>query len=133
MEDLVWLYKQSKEIIESNRRALELYSFVWSALEDNQIAAGARGLIIDPCSHNIEGQAHALVKTIVKDKRGVLMWAVLDTILTSDKLARHYKRLLQDIEFIAEDELIEVTPKSIRMRKRILDNATRMKEKMRNK
>jgi GTP-binding protein len=31
------------------------------------------------------------------------------------------------MEFIADDELIEVTPKSIRMRKRILDNATRAK------
>jgi len=27
----------------------------------------------------------------------------------------------QAIEFIAEDELVEVTPKSIRLRKRILD------------
>ncbi|MBO7254126.1 MAG: translational GTPase TypA [Clostridia bacterium] len=35
--------------------------------------------------------------------------------------------LEEAMEFIADDELIEVTPKSIRMRKRILDNATRMK------
>ncbi len=41
--------------------------------------------------------------------------------------------LEEAIEFIADDELIEVTPKSIRLRKRILDNATRMKEKMRQK
>lgn len=37
--------------------------------------------------------------------------------------------LEEAIEFIADDELIEVTPKSIRLRKRILDNALRMKEK----
>ena len=37
--------------------------------------------------------------------------------------------LEEAIEFIADDELIEITPKSIRLRKRILDNATRMKEK----
>ncbi len=32
------------------------------------------------------------------------------------------------MEFIAEDELLEVTPDSLRMRKRILDNERRMKE-----
>ncbi len=41
--------------------------------------------------------------------------------------------LEEALEFIADDELIEVTPKSIRIRKRILDNATRMKEKMRDR
>jgi len=35
--------------------------------------------------------------------------------------------LEQAIEFIADDELIEVTPKNIRLRKRILDTATRLK------
>ena len=35
--------------------------------------------------------------------------------------------LEEAIEFIAEDELIEVTPKSIRLRKQILDTATRKK------
>ena len=35
--------------------------------------------------------------------------------------------LEQCIEFIAEDELIEVTPKSLRLRKRILDKSLRMK------
>jgi GTP-binding protein len=32
------------------------------------------------------------------------------------------------MEFIAEDELLEVTPQSLRVRKRILDNEKRMKE-----
>lgn len=41
--------------------------------------------------------------------------------------------LEEALEFINDDELIEVTPKSIRIRKRILDNAARMKEKMSNK
>ncbi len=41
--------------------------------------------------------------------------------------------LEEALEFIADDELIEVTPKNIRIRKRILDNATRMKEKMRDR
>ena len=35
--------------------------------------------------------------------------------------------LEEAIEFIAEDELIEVTPKSIRLRKQILDTPTRKK------
>jgi GTP-binding protein len=35
--------------------------------------------------------------------------------------------LEQAIEYIAEDELIEVTPKSIRLRKKILDTALRLK------
>ena len=35
--------------------------------------------------------------------------------------------LEQAIEYIAEDELIEVTPKSLRLRKRILDTALRLK------
>ena len=36
--------------------------------------------------------------------------------------------LEEAIEFIADDELIEVTPKSIRLRKKILDTSTRMRE-----
>ncbi len=41
--------------------------------------------------------------------------------------------LEEAIEFINEDELIEVTPKSIRLRKSILSNAQRMKTIMRNR
>ena len=41
--------------------------------------------------------------------------------------------LEEAIEYIADDELIEVTPKSIRLRKRILDNSQRMKVKMKGK
>ena len=36
--------------------------------------------------------------------------------------------LEQAIEFIAEDELVEVTPKNIRLRKKILDTKTRERE-----
>ena len=41
--------------------------------------------------------------------------------------------LEEAIEFINEDELIEVTPKSIRLRKSILSNALRMKTIMKNR
>lgn len=34
----------------------------------------------------------------------------------------------QYIEYLADDELLEVTPKNLRIRKRILDNSTRMRE-----
>ena len=41
--------------------------------------------------------------------------------------------LEQAIEFIADDELLEVTPKSIRLRKKELDHSKRMKAFMKNK
>ena len=41
--------------------------------------------------------------------------------------------LEDSLEFIADDELLEVTPKSIRIRKRILDNALRAKTKAKEK
>ncbi len=41
--------------------------------------------------------------------------------------------LEQCLEFIADDELVEVTPKSIRMRKRILSKEQRMKQAFRKK
>jgi GTP-binding protein len=37
--------------------------------------------------------------------------------------------LEQSLEFIADDELVEITPKSIRIRKRILDTELRAKAK----
>ena len=41
--------------------------------------------------------------------------------------------LEQSLEFIADDELVEVTPSSIRLRKRILSKELRMKQASRNK
>ena len=41
--------------------------------------------------------------------------------------------LEEAIEFIANDELIEVTPKNIRLRKKILDNSLRLKEQFKKK
>ena len=37
------------------------------------------------------------------------------------------------LEFIADDELVEVTPKHIRLRKRVLSNTLRAKEKKKDK
>jgi GTP-binding protein len=41
--------------------------------------------------------------------------------------------LEQAIEFIAEDELMEVTPKSMRLRKRILNTENRLKAQAKKK
>ncbi len=41
--------------------------------------------------------------------------------------------LEQCLEYLADDELLEVTPQTLRMRKRILDHATRMREMMKNR
>ena len=41
--------------------------------------------------------------------------------------------LEQSLEFIKNDELVEITPKSIRLRKRILNKEQRMKFEARNK
>ena len=41
--------------------------------------------------------------------------------------------LEQSLEFINDDELVEVTPKSIRLRKRILSKEQRMKESAKKK
>ncbi len=41
--------------------------------------------------------------------------------------------LEQCLEFVAEDELVEVTPKSVRMRKTILDKEQRMKQASKNR
>ena len=41
--------------------------------------------------------------------------------------------LEQCLEFLADDELLEVTPRSLRLRKSILDHSLRMKTVMRNR
>ena len=41
--------------------------------------------------------------------------------------------LEQCLEYLADDELLEVTPKSLRIRKRILDHSARMRAVMKNK
>ena len=41
--------------------------------------------------------------------------------------------LEQCLEFLADDELLECTPKSLRIRKRILDHSQRMRELMKKR
>jgi GTP-binding protein len=49
--------------------------------------------------------------------------------LTSPKVLS----LEQCLEFLADDELLECTPKSLRIRKRILDHAERMRQVMKKR
>ena len=50
------------------------------------------------------------------------------------KLVPHSQLSLEQcLEFVAEDELVEITPKSVRMRKTILDKEQRMKQASRKK
>ena len=48
-------------------------------------------------------------------------------------VAYKYFRLVQCMEFIKDDELLEVTPKSLRLRKRILSKEKRLKQQFRGK
>jgi GTP-binding protein len=41
--------------------------------------------------------------------------------------------LEQCLEYLADDELLEVTPQNLRMRKRILDHSQRMRELMKKR
>jgi len=41
--------------------------------------------------------------------------------------------LENSIEFLADDELLEITPKSLRLRKKILDKTLRAKTRAQNK
>ena len=43
-----------------------------------------------------------------------------------------FKGSLADLEFIADDELVEVTPHNIRLRKMILNKEQRMKKQFKN-
>ena len=54
-----------------------------------------------------------------------------DDALTLVPVSR--KSLEECLEFIADDELLEVTPKSLRIRKRILDSEQRAKARFRDK
>ncbi len=41
--------------------------------------------------------------------------------------------LEQCMEYLADDELLEVTPQTLRMRKQILDHSVRMRQVMKNR
>jgi GTP-binding protein len=69
---------------------------------------------------------------IAKKKQLTNVRAARAEVLVSLTPARKMS-LDESIEYLAEDELLEVTPQSIRIRKRILDSEDRGKQQKRTK
>ena len=55
------------------------------------------------------------------------MQVALAVLLPLRRIPPRQMSLEQCLEFLADDELLEVTPKNLRLRKRILDHGQRMK------
>ena len=50
-----------------------------------------------------------------------------------EKILARFRNEEMDVEYLADDELLEVTPKSLRMRKRQLDHSARMRALMKSR
>ena len=94
------------------------------------LAPGVRvyaGMIVGACNRNED-----MAVNICKKKQLTNMRAA-----GSDEAIRlsppRVLSLEQCLEYLSDDELLEVTPQSLRMRKRILDHSLRMREVMKNK
>ena len=85
------------------------------------------GMIVGACSRNED-----MTVNVCKKKQLTNMRAA-----GSDEAIRltppRVFSLEQCLEYLADDELLEVTPKSLRMRKRILDHSQRMRELMKKR
>ena len=98
----------------------------------------ARTILISPFD---KSAMHAIEKTLRDSDLGVNVTKrkVLNNIRSSTKeqfLTLKAVRVLSlddAIEYISDDELVEVTPKSNRLRKRILDTQTRQRQEKRAK
>ncbi len=85
------------------------------------------GMVIGICSRNED-----MTVNVCKRKQLTNMRAAGSdeaTRLTPPKIMS----LEQCLEFLADDELLECTPKSLRIRKRVLDHAVRMRELMKKR
>ncbi len=99
------------------------------------LAAQERGVMfIGPGVKVYEGQvvgqnakAEDLVINVCKQKQLTNFRAKTDAV-TNDLVPPRELTLEQAIEYIGDDELVEVTPKSIRLRKRVLNKNFRKKE-----
>jgi GTP-binding protein len=96
-------------------------------------------LFIEPGTHVYEGMVIGqhqrpgdLMVNIAKKKQLTNVRAARAEVLVSLTPARKMS-LDESIEYLAEDELLEVTPQSIRIRKRILNNEDRGKQQKRTK
>lgn len=99
---------------------------LFNAQERGQLFIGAgtpvySGMIIGTCSRNEDMSVNVCKKKQLTNTRAAG---------SDDALRLSPPRVMsleQCLEYLADDELLEVTPKSLRMRKRILDHAERMK------
>ena len=79
------------------------------------------GMVVGVCSRNEDMSVNVCKKKQLTNMRAAGSDEALR--LTSPKVLS----LEQSLEYLADDELLEVTPKNIRIRKRILSHADRMK------
>ena len=85
------------------------------------------GMVVGICSRNED-----MTVNVCKRKQLTNMRAAGSDDAIRLVTPRNYS-LEQCLEFLADDELLECTPKSLRIRKRILDHATRMRELMKKR
>ena len=85
------------------------------------------GMVVGICSRNEDMTVNVCKKKQLTNMRAAGSDEALR--LTSPKIFS----LEQCLEFLADDELLECTPKSLRIRKRELDHATRMRQVMKRR
>ena len=85
------------------------------------------GMVVGICSRNEDMTVNVCKKKQLTNMRAAGSDEALR--LTSPKIFS----LEQCLEFLADDELLECTPKSLRIRKRILDHSQRMRELMKRR
>ena len=85
------------------------------------------GMVVGQCSRNEDMSVNVCKKKQLTNMRASGSDEALR--LTSPRIMS----LEQCLEYLADDELLEVTPKTLRIRKRILDHAERMKHNKGNK
>ncbi len=85
------------------------------------------GMVVGVCSRNEDMSVNVCKKKQLTNMRASGSDEALR--LTSPRVMS----LEQSLEYLADDELLEVTPKSLRIRKQILDHAERMKHTKGNK
>ena len=85
------------------------------------------GMVVGICSRNEDMTVNVCKKKQLTNMRASGSDETLRLVSP-----RNYS-LEQCLEFLADDELLECTPKSLRIRKRELDHATRMRQTMKNR
>ena len=86
------------------------------------------GMIVGVCNRNEDMSVN-----VCKKKQLTTMRVPRAATRPAASPRRKILSLEQCLEYLADDELLEVTPKSLRMRKRILDHSARMRAVMKNK